>query len=519
MTLAAYCERNDLSTNEMLEYCALVRSAAQTPRAERGISRRDFLKGAAVAAAGLAMPPSLLKFGPTATAPRIVIVGAGIAGLAAAYRLQQAGVPSQVIEANQRVGGRMYTLRNSFPDGQLAELGGELIDSDHESLLGFADELGLTVTDLFAADGDLETELFFFDGRQIPFTEIVETFRPVAAAIISDLATLTGDGDVTYATPNNGEALDISMAAWFDRHEIGSVIRKILDVAYVGEYGLEIEEQSAFNLLWLIETDEGEFSVYGSSDERYHIAEGNDSIPWGLADRLETPVQLETQLEAIRQMSDNRYRLTVNQAGTVTDMDADLVVLAIPFTVLRQVDIQVDLPDVKRRAIDELGYGVNSKLMVAFTERIWQNYGSNGSTFTDLGYQATWDTSRGQPGTAGILTNFLGGRRSLEAGEMLTSAQTREFLAQLDQVFPGAADAYAGEAFRFFWPGNPLALGSFSCYKPGQVVGFRGAEMEPVGGLHFAGEHTSLDYQGYMNGGSESGERVASEILEAIAVR
>jgi monoamine oxidase len=516
LQLAAYSEHHGISIGETRERHAEARAASK--KRSGGITRRQFLQSAAVVSAGLSLPlpSSLLSLRNQATAPRVVIVGAGTAGLTAAYRLQGGGIASRVIEASDRVGGRMYTLRDAFPGGQLVELGGELIDSDHESLMGLVDELGLTLTDLQVADGDLETETFFFNGQKIPIEQVMEEFRPVAAAINSDLELITGDGDVTYSAPNNGQELDVSIAEWFDRHQITGLIRDILDVAYTGEYGLEIDDQSAFNLLWLIGTDESEFKIYGDSDERYHIAEGNDAVPTGLAERLETPVELETWLEAIRQNSSGSYVLTVNQNGTVSDIEADIAVLAIPFTILRQVYIDIELPPVKRKAIDELGYGTNAKLMVGFDERVWQVHNSNGSTFSDLPYQATWDTSRGQEGTQGVLTNFLGGLRGIEVGTGSDAEQAEQFVAQIEQVFPGAAAAYNGTAVRQHWPTIPYVLGSYSCYKPGQTVGIRGAELEAVGNLYFAGEHTSLDYQGYMNGASESGERVAAEILEAL---
>ena len=171
------------------------------------------------------------------------------------------------------------------------------------------------------------------------------------------------------------------------------------------EYGLEIDEQTAFNLFWLLASgDEEGGGLFGEGAQRYHIAEGNDSIPQRLAERLETPVMFGARLEAIRETGSGAYRLTVSDNGSIRDIEADMAVLAIPFTTLRQVELGIELPEVKRRAIDELGYGTNSKLMVGFDRRVWRAAGSNGSSFTDLPYQRTWDTSRGQAGESGLLT-------------------------------------------------------------------------------------------------------------------
>jgi monoamine oxidase len=508
LRLAAAAETRRVSTSEAVE---------RALSAEW--SRRQFLKSAAVMGAGITFAPALRSMPRLqGDAPRVVIVGAGCAGLACAYRLQQAGVSAQVLEAGKRVGGRMFSLRDGLPYGQTTELGGEFIDSGHESLLNFASELGLTLIDLHGLDDGME-EIYHFGGRRVSYEAIVEAFRPLAARILEDLDTVTGDGDILYNATNNAEALDrMSLAEWFETREVTGDLRALLDVAYVGEYGLETDQQTPFNLLWLIGAEPGEFAIYGESDERYRIAEGNESIPALLAGALERPVELETRLEAVRQTSSGAYTLTVNQAGRTRDINADLVVMALPFTLLRQVDMDVELPEVKRLAIDTLGYGTNAKLMAAFETRVWHEYGADGSTYTDLPYQSSWETTRGQEGLGGVITNYLGGRAGVAVGEGTPEDRATEFVAQFDQVFTGAQAAYTGQALRYHWPSAPLTMGSYSCYMPGQMVAFRGAEGEAVGGLFFAGEHTSLEAQGYMNGASESGERAAQEVLEYVGV-
>jgi monoamine oxidase len=510
LALAVTSERSHTNTSETIERAL-----------ETRWSRRQFLQVAGVSALAATHSSTINRFPmfqQTSTMPRIVIVGAGAAGLTCAYRLQQAGLSAQVIEAGNRVGGRMHSLRGVLPQGQLSELGGEFIDSDHESLLGLVNELGLTLSDLHSFGRDLQQDVFYFGGRSISLDEIVEEFRPIAQAINTDLERVTGDGDILYDQTNGGEAIDVSIAEWFDKHGVSGWIRDLLSVAYVGEYGREIDEQSVFNLLWLIGTEEGEFKIYGDSDERYHIVEGNDTVPRLLADALQTPIEFGTPLEAIKEASDGSYTLTFNQGGRVYDQKADLVVLTLPFTVLRQVDLQVEMPEIKRKAIDELGYGTNAKLMAGFSERTWQAAGSTGSVYTDLDFQSTWETTRGQAGTGGVITNYLGGKRGENVGEGTTETQVESFIKEFDTVFPGVAAQYTGQAYRAHWTGNPFMLGSYSCYLPGQTAGLRGAEGEVVGGLHFAGEHTSLDYQGYMNGACESGERVAAEIVERVKV-
>jgi monoamine oxidase len=191
-------------------------------------------------------------------------------------------------------------------------------------------------------------------------------------------------------------------------------------------------------------------------------------------------------------------------------------VVTVPFTVLREVTIDADLSPAKRRAIAELGYGTNAKLMIGFSERTWRTrYASSGSTLTDLPYQLSWETSRHQAGAAGILTNFTGGRHGVELGAGAAGDHAAAVATQLDQVYPGLAASRTKES-RFHWPSFPQTRGSYACYRPGQWTSIRGAEGEPAGNLHFAGEHCSLEAQGFMEGGCETGERAAAEILVAL---
>jgi monoamine oxidase len=167
-----------------------------------------------------------------------------------------------------------------------------------------------------------------------------------------------------------------------------------------------------------------------------------------------------------------------------------------------------------KQRIDELGYGSNAKLIGQFHERPWlTRHHANGSAFTDLAWQACWDTSRAQPGDRGVLTLFVGGAagRTLDRGT--PDARMREWLPELDVVFPGTAPAYMEDsALRMHWPSMPWALGSYACYRPGQAA-WAGLEGARVGRMHFCGEHTSPEFQGYLEGAAAAGERVATEIL------
>jgi monoamine oxidase len=198
-------------------------------------------------------------------------------------------------------------------------------------------------------------------------------------------------------------------------------------------------------------------------------------------------------------------------------------VLAIPFSVLRTLDYRrAGFNATKTTAIEQLGYGSNAKLHLQFASRLWNQTGpwgrSNGSTFADTGYQGTWDVTRAQGGSTGILVDYTGGSTgaSFRDGNKpnVVDANARTFLSQLEPVFPGIAQAWNGRATLDTPLTNPFLLGSYAYWKVGQYTAFAGVERERSGNCHFAGEHCSIDFQGFMEGAAQDGGRAASEILD-----
>ena len=348
--------------------------------------------------------------------------------------------------------------------------------------------------------------------------EIINAFKPVAAAIQRDLATL-GDGDILYNAAQNAQALDaLTLTQWLDRNDVKDWLRKLIEVAYTTEMGLECEQQSALNLLTFIGTGKDEFRIFGESDERYHVRGGNDSIPRALAAKLSDAIETGSVLESITQRANGDFVMSIQQGAASRELRAAHVLLAIPFTTLRQVRIDVPLPAVKLRAIRELRYGTNAKLMIGFNQRVWrERYHYNGSVFADLPFQTSWETTRKQAGAGGVLVNFVGGRHGVEVGQGSAQAQADKAVRELDAIFPGIAAARHGaREVRMHWPSFPWTQGSYACFGPGDWTTLRGAMGKTVGRLFFAGEHCALDTQGFMEGGCETGETAAQAILQSM---
>ena len=199
-------------------------------------------------------------------------------------------------------------------------------------------------------------------------------------------------------------------------------------------------------------------------------------------------------------------------------MVADKVVLALPFSVLRS---SVDYASAgfkarKRKAIEQQGMATNSKLHVQFTNRRWENLGYSGETYSDRGYQSSWEVSRAQPGRSGILVDYTGGTIGATFDSGTPAQRANQFLNQIEPVLPGVSARWNGKVVRDHWLSKPFAKGSYSYWKVGQYTSFAGVEREPEGNCHFAGEHTSIDAQGYLNGAVETGERAADEVIAGL---
>jgi monoamine oxidase len=519
--IALHAKANRLSSGAAL---SLAREAEE--RRRRG--RRDFIKGgvaaSALAATGLrhaaAAPPPNVSVG---------IVGAGLAGLACADRLRRAGVTATLYEASSRVGGRCFSLGGAFPGpvtfpGQVAERGGEFIDNLHKTMLGYAQEFDLAREDLSQEPGEVS---YFFDGTHHPESAVVDEFRDFVDAMRDDLRTLSNAPDANTHTAADVALDNLSLAAYLDTRGAGPLIRQVVESAYLAEYGLEIDEQSCLDFLLFIHADRrSKFTPFGVfSDERYHLVGGNQQIAERLRARLPGQVRFDRRLLKVARASDGRVVLTFAAGSQTVTATHDRVVLAIPFTVLRRVtlDATLALPAWKRAAIDRLGYGTNAKMMVGFGARPWIAQGSNGSSYSDLpNHQATWETNPALATSArAVLTDYSGGDRGARLDPTRLQTEATRFLGDLDRVYPGALAAATRDAQGRFrahlehWPSNPLTLGSYTCYRPGQFTTLAGNEATRVGNVLFAGEHTNsfYEFQGFMEGAALSGIAAAQEIL------
>jgi monoamine oxidase len=495
---------------------------------ESRTTRRELVKRTAVAGAALAGASTMGRFAKSAYAagqPQIAVVGAGLAGLTCAYRLQQAGYYATVYEGNPtRIGGRCWSMK--FPDGQIAEHGGELIDQSHQAMRQLSQELGFTLDNLLQAQPKGTEDFFYVNEARYPYSQLVADLNSIYQKMHKDVSAASYPTLWNLYTQRGWELDHMSIIDWLNETVPGgasSNLGRVLDIAYNIEYGAECSEQSALNLLYLLGySGQGQFRVFGPSNEKYHVKGGNDQVPLELGRRLGDQIKPDHVLTALRQNSGGSFTLTFQSGATTRTATVDHVVLAIPFSMLRGVNYsKAGFEPLKVTAIKELPMGTNSKLHVQFKDRFWYVAGNNGNTYADTGYQNTWEVTRAQGGGKGkgILVDYTGGKIGASFGSGTPQSRAQQFLGQLAPQFPGIDltqhwDSSDPRTVAVdYWAGYPWTKGSYSYWKVGQYTKFSGMEKERQGNCHFAGEHTSQDFQGYLNGGVETGERAAGEIL------
>ena len=295
-----------------------------------------------------------------------------------------------------------------------------------------------------------------------------------------------------------------------------SLLGQSLQAYLSSEFGLDASDLAATSILYLLE---GNAADEDGSDERFHVAGGNDQLVSGMADALpDGAVTMDAPLESLWRNDDGSYGMEIGGAG---ELEAERVVLALPFTTLREVDLDdAGLSPLKLEAIDELGMGTNSKVLLQFDRRP-QHYGRwSGNLTTDTPFEYTWDTSVTQPGKAGLITAYSGARTAPPTTSPPHGPAPDDIvadtLAALEPAAPGISKGFNGHAFLDEWASDPWSRGSYAAYEPGQTSRYAHEARRPEGGIHFAGEHTSYGFQGFLEGAVESGERAAAEVQRSL---
>jgi monoamine oxidase len=473
------------------------------------LTRRRFLAASAAAAtaagASAALPGcSVLGGGPG----RVAIVGAGLAGLIAAYELERDGFDVVLLEARDRAGGRVFTARNPFFEDQSAELGGEYIDGSHRILLGYVRRLGLDVDDLRGLAAELDG-VVYEKGELTPFARAItpEVRAEVARfeARVAELARPLDPRDPVAA----GAALDRrSVADLLDELRIEGDARALVERELRDGYTVEADRLSLLYHASLTKLYE---PVPDSWTEAYRIDGGNERLLEALIEEIDTKVDLEAPVTRIEHGAE---RVHVAVDG-VREVNADYCIVTAPLRLVAEIDFRPGLPRALAEAADQLQYGAATKTPLQYRRRFWVTEGHDGDAITDLGIGTTWDATAAQAGRPGILMSFASGDDGRRFARLSDSQRIAAATRQIAEVFPKAQDRIEAGA-TLAWSEDRYARGSYAAYAPGQVTRFWRALRRPLGRLYFAGEHCDA-YTGYMEGAVRSGRRAARTIARRAA--
>ncbi|MFN0202348.1 MAG: FAD-dependent oxidoreductase [Bacteroidia bacterium] len=479
------------------------------------ISRRLFLSQSAKAGLWLGASTMLPQWVYAAkNPPKIAVIGAGLAGLTAAYQLKKAGLAVDIYEGSKRLGGRVHS-KPVLSRGLMPELGGEFIDSQHLEILQLIKEFNLELLDMQDAKSKLQPLACSIAGQAYGMKDFVKEFKNVAPQIIKDKKSI----DFALSSPSAIQLDKTPLKQYIESWGTSQWFKEMMHLAYTTEFGLETDEQSALNLIQTIGTDLNKFQPLGEGDARFKIKGGNDLLIDKLSADFESSMNLGHVLRFVEQKG-KKYVLTFekDRSGSTFDVEYDFAILAIPFSTMREFTLKVkDIPKEKVQCVKELGYGTNAKLIVGMMRRVWRDLGYEGNVFSDE-IQSGWDNSlmlNGNTGPGGY-TIFTGGKVGAEFNHFHDIAMTRKWLPKLDKVFLGAKEAHNGYTTIADWSKQSLFKGSQACYKVGQQTTLGGWEAKPLKNLLFAGEHCSQQFRGTMNGAVETGKAAATLIISRL---
>jgi monoamine oxidase len=429
----------------------------------------------------------------------VIVAGAGLAGLSAARALEARGAAVTVVEARNRVGGRVWTLRDGFASGQYAEAGADLIEGEQAHVLQLAKELGLKPARILR-------ESFGFYGPDARGRRKLHDGPAAMAAAGKLMAPAVRDFKLTDGRWDSAIAAKygrLSVAQWLERVDAPKNIRAGLR----GMRGFFLADPEDLSMLPLLE----QFAESGppGQDEIFRIPGGNDRLATTIAKRLKGAVLLGTIVRRVLRR-DERVTVTIQALGEPhTELTADFFVCALPASTAHGVLFEPSLPEPQHDAIAHLRYGCATRLLLQFERRFWNKRGRPKAFGTDLPTGAVWDGNEGQRGPKGILSFLAGGAASKQLQDILHAEGTDGVVRRIDWLGKPAG-VVASRVVA--WDHDPWARGGYAYFDPSFDPLWRAWLARPAGPIVFAGEHTSVKSQGYMNGAVESGLRAAAEI-------
>lgn len=467
------------------------------------ITRRRFLQAALAAGAALMLPqrfPSVAKSG---TRPRVLVIGAGFAGLSCAYQLMRTGADVQILEARNRVGGRVFTLNNFVP-GKIVEAGAELIGGNHPTWMAYAKEFGLEMRDVSDEDGP--SSPIVIGGKSYRGTEAKALFE----AIDRSLARMNADARTInlqrpWLTPD-AERLDrLSLAqvvaTWPVEPHVSAATLALLSNDNV------LDPLQASYLALLSNIAGGGIEAFWSESEIYRCASGNQALALKLASAIGSErIQLRSPIARVQLIAD-AVQVTTARGQR---FEADALVITAPPNTWDQLGIEPPLPR-------DLGAyaGPAIKYLSLVNKPFWNDLGVEPHALTDTPVGEFWEATDGQrtsPNDPACLTVFSGGQAANTCLQVPRGQRDQQMTRWIETVYPGYGQ-FAGRRLFMAWPEDRWTRCGYTSPTLGQVTSlYPRLDQGFQDRIYFAGEYTSLLFTGFMEGGLHSGAQVARKL-------
>lgn len=496
----------------------------------RVIDRRQFVRGLGLSAAALALGPGIARAGRRGgiklmgLPKNVVVLGGGLAGLAAGLELKRAGHNVTILEARKFAGGRVQTIRD-FADGQYAEAGATSFPASHTFTYGYATDFGLPLRPAFGFGLDsianIRGSLFRINSQgqaSVPF-HLTSSERAAGVFGLTSLYLGTYMDDVGNPRKPDWPPEELSALDAFSLQQLLSDLgasNGAIDIIAASQLGLLGFGLDSFSAMDGVVTE-----AIAQNDIFFEIVDGNDRLASKLKKKVKKQFQKSSVVKRIEQNQDG-VTVTYDHPDGVQTITADRVICTLPFPILKEIEVSPAFPEDKQRAINELKLTPVTRTYLQFRKRVWEQAGLSGYGLTDLPIQNTYSPTTTQGGSSGILTSYAGGQRALDLSAMSEDDRQSFVLRQMGNLFTGLADKFESGLSQI-WHEDPWARGGFAYFEPGQMATLLPITQRPEGRIHFAGEHTSA-WHGWMNGALESGNRAAEEVnnaesAEALAVR
>ena len=429
---------------------------------------------------------------------RILIVGGGFAGLAAAYELSAAGYDVRVFEARNRVGGRVVSFHDLAP-GKTVEGGAELIGSNHPTWLSYQQKFNLDLLDVSDDPGDAPLVL---DGRVLRDAEAEAIYQDLETAYAAlNIVAAPVDAVEPWKSPNAAALDHETVAAWIDARSMAPSSKRALHAEFAADNGAETSAQS--HLANLAQIKGGGLDRYWTDTESFRCRGGNQQLAQKLAAGLPAHhVRTRTVVTKIT---------TTAKGASVTLEDesvvkGDDVILAVPPSVWSKIAFDPPLPSGLHPQM-----GSNVKFLAVVRSQFWRRAGLAPNLLSDRPVQITWEATDNQPGPGVVLTAFSGAGAANECRGWKAADRTKAYLRALGVAYPDIGKEFVKARF-MDWPGDTWTRASYAFPAPGQVTTLGPILREGLGRLHFAGEHTNFAFIGYMEGALGSGVALAARL-------